>query len=129
MPPYLDFPTLSALAARSDAVAQDCACDKALGAAWESLPVSFPEEQLREVGTLRAPDCDEPSFEEHHPDGTRFWSPQAPISPRHYPYNRCEVWACAACGRHFLRYIEGGGYFFDRRIRRLKASLLTDAPL
>jgi len=33
------------------------------------------------------------------------------------------------CGRCYLRYTEGGGYFVDQRIRLLKASLLADAAL
>lgn len=124
----LDYPALVALAQQSDAVTAPCACVRSLSAAWESQPVSFPEDQLREVGTLRVSE-DEPPFDEYHPARTQFWSPEAPIAPRYFPYNRCDVWACAVCGRHFLRYVEGGGYFVDRRIRKLAAALLVDAPL
>jgi len=129
MSSFLDYPSLAALAAQSDAVTQPCACTRSLSAAWESQPVSFPEAQLRQVGTLRESAYDEPTFDEYHPAGTRFWSPDAPISPRHYPANRSDVWACTLCGRHFLRYVEGGGYFVDQRVRRLSAALLADAPL
>ncbi|MFJ1254016.1 hypothetical protein [Cupriavidus sp. CuC1] len=132
MPPYLDYPALMALAAHSESVAQACSCCKTLSSAWESQPVSYPEEQLREAGTLRAADDesdDEPTFGEYHPDRTQFWSPAAPIAPRYFPYNRCDVWECTVCGRHFLRYVEGGGYFVDRRIRQLRASLVVDAAL
>lgn len=128
MLPFLDYPALAGLAAQ--AAKPGCLCGKTLPSpAWESLPVSFPEEQLRVVGTLRASDYDEPTFDEYHPKGTRFWSPDFPIAPSYFPYNRCDVWACTVCGQHYLRYTEGGGYFVDRRIRRLDAALLVDAPL
>ena len=39
------------------------------------------------------------------------------------------MWACADCGRAFLRYTEYGGYYVDARIRELSdASLVVDAP-
>lgn len=123
-----DFDSLARLAAQSDAVTQSCGCCKSLSTAWESQPVHFPEEQLKQVGTLRQGAYDEPTFDEYHPDGTRFWSPDAPISPRHYPANRSDVWVCTVCGRYFLRYLEGGGYFVDHRVRRLNGALLVDAP-
>lgn len=129
MQPFLDHAALADLAARSDAVTQPCRCVKSLSGAWTSEPVSFPEEQMRQVGTLRESAYDEPTFDEYHPAGTHFWSPDAPIAPRHFPANRSDVWACTVCGRHFLRYVEGGGYFVDRRVRRLSAALLADAPL
>jgi hypothetical protein len=31
------------------------------------------------------------------------------------------------CGRCFLEYAEGGGYFTDNRIRALRPELLADA--
>jgi len=129
MPPFLDYDVLARLAADSDAVTQPCDCVKSSSLAWQSEPVSFPEAQLRRVGTLRASVYDEPTFEEYHPAGTDLWSPEAPIAPRYFPANRSEVWACTCCGRHLLRYQEGGGYFVDRRARRLTAGVLVDAPL
>ncbi|WP_313960328.1 hypothetical protein [Bordetella genomosp. 13] len=102
---------------------------KSLSDAWTSEPVSFPESQLRQVGTLRESAYDEPTFEEYHPDGTHFWSPEAPIAPRYFPANRSDAWQCVVCERIFLRYVEGGGYFVDRRVRRLMGKLLVDAPL
>ena len=82
-----------------------------------------------ELGTLVSSDGNEPTFGEYHPNGTRYWSLDAPIAPRYFPYNRCDVWECTVCRRSFLRYTEGGGYFVDRRIRLLDASLMVDAAL
>jgi hypothetical protein len=129
MAQYFDFPALKELASRSQAVSRDCSCIKTAVTGWESVPLSLPEEQLREIGTLISTADDEPTFEEYHPHGTRYWSVDAPIAPRYFPYNRCDVWECTVCQRCFLRYTEGGGYFVDRRIRLLAASLMADAAL
>ena len=127
--PYLDHAALLELALRSQRVSEPCSCTKTSVEGWQTLPLSLPETQLEELGTLAASDGDEPTFSEYHPDGTRYWSADAPIAPRYFPYNRCNAWACRLCGRVYLRYQEGGGYFVDQRIRALGASLLVDAPL
>jgi hypothetical protein len=127
--PKLDFPSLAALAEKSAAIAAPCDCIAVDLRAWESTPLSFPEINLDGVGTLFADHFVEPPFEEFHPDGTRYAAPDAPIAPRYFPYNRCTVARCKVCGRHYLRYMEAGGYFVDKRIRLLQARLLVDAPL
>ncbi|MGF6768033.1 hypothetical protein P3T18_000503 [Paraburkholderia sp. GAS199] len=129
MLPRLDAHSLADLALRSHAASQACSCMKTPVPGWESMPLSLPEEQLREVATLVSSEEEEPTFEEFHPNGTRYWSADAPIAQRYFPYNRCNVWECTVCGRHFLRYTEGGGYFVDRRIRLLDPALIVDAPL
>lgn len=123
----LQFDTLRFLAQRSDAVTSDCACNAPPLDAWTSLPVSFPEQQLGVIGTLVRDPYVEATFEEYHPGDTGLWSPEAPIAPDYYPYNRCTVWECRNCQRVYLRYVEGGGYFVDARIRKLRTSVLIDA--
>ncbi|RXZ38205.1 hypothetical protein D9O50_01250 [Oxalobacteraceae bacterium CAVE-383] len=127
--PKLDFPQLAALARQSAGIDAACACSGVSLAGWESVPLSLDEASLEEVGTLFEDHFVEPPFEEYHPAGTRYDSPDAPIAPRYFPYNRCTVARCKVCGRHFLRYTEAGGYFVDRRIRLLDAALLVDAAL
>ncbi|MGF6905153.1 hypothetical protein [Paraburkholderia sp. GAS348] len=124
-----DYASLMQLAIRSEAVSQACSCMNTPVVGWESMPLSLREGQLRELGTLSCSEEEEAPFDEYHPDGTRYWSADAPIAPRYFPYNRCNVWECIVCGRCFLRYTEGGGYFVDRRIRLINASLIVDAPL
>lgn len=112
--------------ARHGPATTDCAACAALACpGWESLPGGFDERALVLLGTLRD-GSDEPTWAEHHPQGTRTDSPQAPIAPRFHPYNRSDVVACAACGRPFLRYTEFGGYYEDRRIRALDADRIVD---
>ena len=91
---------------------------------WESLPATFDHRSLQRIVTLRNDGGEEPTFSEHHPAGTNAWSPDAPISPAHFPYNRCDVWKCVTCSRPFLRYTEYGGYYEDARIRELNADLV-----
>ncbi|KAB0670758.1 hypothetical protein [Burkholderia territorii] len=125
--PYLDHAALLTLAAEADGVTQPCICTKTSLAGWTSLPLSLQDTQLVEVATLAPPDDPEPRYDEFHPAGTRYGSDDAPIAPRHFPYNRCNVSRCVSCGRLFLRYQEGGGYFIDQRIRTLDPALIVDA--
>lgn len=127
--PLIDYATVTALAARSEAVVAACSCATTPTDGWQTLPLSMPEAQLRLIGTLAVEPEEEATFAEYHPDGTRYWAADAPIAPRYFPYNRCTVWECTVCGRCYLRYTEGGGYFVDQRIRLLKASVLVDAAL
>ncbi len=104
------------------------ACTCALGtcAGWESLAeYRWEAQQMRGVATLRDPALDEPTFEEWHPQGTRYDSPDAPVAVQFFPYNRCEVWRCARCERHLMRYTEFGGYNVDHRIRTLDPDKIT----
>jgi hypothetical protein len=125
--PHLDFAALRQLATASDAIAIPCTCSAAPFDGWASVPASFPDDQLRDIGTLIVGDVDALTFTEYDPAGTGYWAVDAPIAPHWFPANRCDVAECGRCHRSFLRYNEGGGYFFDRRIRKLALARLTDA--
>ncbi|WP_284078913.1 hypothetical protein [Herbaspirillum aquaticum] len=126
--PHPDLAQLRALAADSAAITVECNCRAADSSGWISLPLSLPETQLVDVATLIADPYDEPTFTEYHPQGTRYASPEAPVAPAWYPYNRCNIARCTQCARHYLRYMEAGGYFVDRRIRSLNdPALIVEA--
>lgn len=91
---------------------------------WESLPGGFDTAGLVCIGTLQQDGDAAPTLAEHHPAGTHSWSADAPIAVGWYPYNRCQVWACVACRKPFLRYTEVGGYYTDERIRELQPHLV-----
>ncbi|WP_194725777.1 hypothetical protein [Noviherbaspirillum malthae] len=112
----------------SENITQQCNCSKQTFDAWESLPVTFPEEQLERKGAVTAPSDKEATVREYHPRGTNYWSSDAPIALHYFPANRSDVWQCKACKRCFLRYTEFGGYYIDKRIRALRASLLFAGP-
>jgi hypothetical protein len=119
---------LKSLADASAAVTQPCACAIDTYREWTRVPVDFPESHMRTVGTLVDDPYGEPTFAEYHPHGTTNWSPDAPIAPRHYPYNRAQVAQCTVCGRCALRYVEAGGYYVEPRIRALDPRLIVDVP-
>jgi hypothetical protein len=125
--PLLDVSDLRRLAA-SHAGRRPCpACAALVCPGWEALPGTFDRKRLEVVGTLRDPAIEDPTLEEYHPAGTGAWSSAAPIAPAFFPYNRCEVWRCAACARPFLRYTEYGGYYVEERIRELGPDVISDA--
>ena len=94
-----------------------CGCRVLVCAGWESITQPLGAPPLRCLGTLRQPGDDEPPPDEW--PGSRYWAADAPISPRHFPYNRCAVRACVGCGQGFLQYIEFGGHYIDHRLRRI----------
>lgn len=108
--------------------AKKCSCIACPCQGWESLPIVFPVSQLIKLGELGSSSKEEPSVMEYHPEGTHYWSPNAPIALRFFPYNRCSIWQCTQCGRCYLRYTEHGGYYIDHRIRMLNPELVIDLP-
>ncbi|MFD0669177.1 MULTISPECIES: hypothetical protein [unclassified Ramlibacter] len=124
--PVLDAAGLRTLAEAARGAPACAACGPVNGKpGWEAVPGTFDAASLRAVGTLRHPDDEDPTLEEYHPAGTHAWSPDAPVSVRHHPYNRCEVWECGACARVFLRYTEYGGYYHEQRIRPVDPALVV----
>jgi hypothetical protein len=116
-----------ALAENSASVTTPCECAKRPYAGWESLSSTFPEELLDCVGKVSAALDGELTVEEYHPNRTNLWSDDAPIAFNYFPANRCHVWQCRKCRRCYLRYTEFGGYYVDRRMRRLQPELITFA--
>jgi hypothetical protein len=136
MPPFLDALALREVAVAASSASSPrhpanlaCGCSKTNLAGWQSVPLSFDEAVLDDIGTLIPPGVDEPSYEEYLPAGTTYWTDDAPIAPHYFPYNRCTVSRCRECASVYLRYTEGGGYFVDRRIRALDAGRIVDIPL
>ena len=104
-----------------------CQCSLQHCAGWESVnDTAWPAAQMQQVATLRDPEVYEPTFEEHHPQGTRYESADAPVALQFFPYNRCDVHACSKCQQHVLRYTEFGGYYVDHRARRLDVAQISD---
>lgn len=126
---YIDTPELIALAQRSSQIEAACTCQKSRLAGWSTQPLSLPDAQLKDIGTLAEMDPEAASYEEYLPEGLHYSSDNAPIAPRYFPYNRCAVSECVSCARCFLRYTEGGGYFVDKRIRQLNPEVIVDVAL
>jgi hypothetical protein len=103
-----------------------CACNFHSCQSWESVPDSeWSPANLTHVASLRDGSIDEPTFEEFHLNGSRYDSAAAPISVRHFPYNRSDLWRCKRCLRFALRYTEFGGYYVDHRVRLARPELVA----
>ena len=120
----LNLETLKSLAEAKKPTA--CTCPLRPCKGWESFTEDrWLKAQMQAVGSLQDPDVYEPSAEEHHPGGTRYASPDAPIAVNFYPYNLCDVFACVTCDKVLLRYTEFGGYYVDHRVRELDVNLVV----
>jgi hypothetical protein len=124
----LNLEELQALAAQTPAGSRPGGCAIDSFREWTRVPAEFPEQHMRTVGTLVDDPFREATWDEYHPQGSNYWSPAAPIALRHFPYNRCVIWQCAACGRCALHYVEAGGYYVEKRIRALDQTLIVDVP-
>jgi len=124
----LTIDELTALAQVSAQVTRACDCGIDACREWTRTPVSFPQAQMQSVGTLAGDPYDEPTYAEYHPRGTNYWSADAPIALRHFPYNRCAVQQCTVCTRCCLAYVEAGGYYVEPRVRALDPALIVDQP-
>jgi hypothetical protein len=125
----LGYEGLRELAQSSARVTRACACAIDSFREWTRIPVEFPQAQMRTLGTLLDDPCVEPTYAEYHRHGSSYWSADAPIAPRYFPYNRCMVLQCTVCGRSCLSYVEAGGYYVEPRIRALDRALLVDAQI
>ena len=100
-----------------------CACAQVQAPGWESIGTPLGPPLLRLLGSLKPEGEEEPRFDEW--PGSHYWAVDAPIAPPYFPYNRCQVWACAQCGRGFLQYTEFGGYYVDHRLRQIDPALIV----
>lgn len=125
-----DLISAEALKTLSPTKPSECACALKHCRGWESVSDDrWPVVQMQRKGTLREALTEgqtEPSFQEFHPDGTRYDSPHAPIAPKYFPYNRCDVFACTKCGCGVLKYTEYGGYYVDHRVRLIDPELVVN---
>ncbi len=113
--------------ATSDPMASACNCSVGVCSSWEGVPGHrWPKEVMQKLGTLRESFEVEPGFEEFHLNGSRYESECAPIAPRSFPYNRCDLYRCAECCRVLLKYTEVGGYYVEDRVRLLQFDLIVD---
>lgn len=122
----LDLNDMNALAAASARITQACDCGIDACREWARVPATFPQAQMRTVGTLAGDPYAEPSYAEYHPHGSHYWSPEAPVALRHFPYNRCAVQQCSVCQRCCLTYVEAGGYYVEPRMRALAGQAIVD---
>lgn len=64
-------------------------------------------------------------YTEYHPDGTNYWSPDAPIAVHYYPYHECQIKVCSLCSAVFLTYTDYSGHGPQHRIRYVDEKLIV----
>ncbi|KRW60040.1 hypothetical protein AO726_13240 [Pseudomonas sp. TTU2014-080ASC] len=125
---FIDVESLIGLAREASAVKGDCGCLRYDLVGWGSWPVGLYEDSFIKIGTLAKYSPEDAIIEEYHPHGTTYWSPEAPIAPRYYPYNQSTLWQCGKCARLYLRHNDDGAYHVAPRIRRVQYGLVINAP-
>jgi len=82
--PFLNTP--DALRQLANQPHSPCQCSLQHCAGWESInDTAWPAAHMQHVATLRDPDVYEPTFEEQHPNGTRYESADAPVALKFFP--------------------------------------------
>ena len=56
-------------------------------------------------------------YKEYHPNGTNYWSENAPVALAFYPYHESKVLRCPDCYSVFLHYVEYQGHAPQKRVR------------
>lgn len=125
---FIDVAALMGLAARCASITVGCHCQRRDLEGWSDWPIGYREHDFIQVGTLARYAPEESIITEFHPAGTSYWSIDAPIAPRFYPYNQSSVWQCGDCERIYLRHNDDGAYHVAPRIRSLRMDLIVDAP-
>ena len=69
---------------------------------------------------------DKNGYTEHHPDGTNYWSHNAPIAIHYYPYHECQINVCTLCRAVLLTYTDYAGHGPQHRIRYVDKNLIDD---
>jgi hypothetical protein len=114
------------IAERSSLESAACSCILGLSRGWETLPKVLKESNLlRFIGEITIDKNLDVTLDEYHPNGTHFWSEDAPFHFEFYPYNISSLWGCTHCSRAFLRFAEAGAYHCEQRIRILLAPILA----
>ena len=103
-----------------------CSCIRGLSLGWETLPKALEQSNLlRFIGDITIDKEHDLTLDEYHPNGTHFWSEDAPVCFEFFPYNISSIWGCKRCSRAFLRFTEAGAYHSEQRIRILRTPLIS----
>lgn len=124
---FIDVATLMDMAERTSSITLSCHCQRRDLDGWADWPVGFHEQAFTQLGTLARYAPEESIIKEYHPAGTSYWSSNAPIALRFYPYNQSSVWQCRSCERLYLRHNDDGAYHVAPRIRLVRRALIVDA--
>ncbi|MGB3622338.1 MAG: hypothetical protein WBA20_13395 [Ketobacter sp.] len=85
------------------------------------------ESELNHCGEFEAAEkyINKNDYTEYHPNGTNYWSKDAPIALAFYPYHESQIRTCDSCKAVFLTYIEYSGHAPQNRCRWVQPDLLV----
>lgn len=101
-------------------------CHKDNFAGWETLTKEM-ESSLELCGEFEQAEkyIGQNGYTEYHPNGTNYWSKDAPIALAFYPYHESLIRKCKSCDAIFLTYIEHSGHAPHNRCRWVQKDLLV----
>lgn len=105
-------------------------CNKINFEGWDKL-TSEMETELDTLGEHNDADkfINQNGYTEYHPNGTNYWSKDAPIALAYYPYHESVIRRCKTCKAVFLTYTEYGGHAPQNRCRWVQGKLIVKGSL
>jgi hypothetical protein len=100
-------------------------CEKQNFLNWENIPSSL-DGTLEVLGEFEDADkhINKNGYTEYHPNGTNYWSKEAPFALQYYPYHESIIKKCPHCNAIFLTYTEYAGHGPQRRLRWVRNDLV-----
>lgn len=122
-----DSKKLTSLAAKEDASESCQVCTKEKLQSWSDTKRDLGS-RIKVIAEFESAEAaiQRNGYTEYHPNGTNYWSPDAPIAIHFYPYNDCSINVCNKCNAVFLRYVEYAGHTRQHRIRYVNKDLIVD---
>lgn len=100
-------------------------CQKTSFKGWESFTKEM-ESKLQLLGDFKDSETyiSKNGYNEYHPNGTNYWSKDAPIALAFCPYHESQIRTCESCKAVFLTYTECSGHAPQNRCRWVQSSLI-----
>lgn len=100
-------------------------CEREKYRSWENLNSSL-DHLLKTLGEFEDADkyINKNGYTEYHPNGTNYWSKDAPVALQYYPYHESVIKRCLECKAIFLAYTEYAGHAPQNRIRWVRSGLV-----
>ncbi|WP_188150487.1 hypothetical protein [Teredinibacter waterburyi] len=107
--------------------AECAACTKEKFKSWSNISLEV-KSNISPVGEFEDAEADikKNAYTELHPNGSNYWSADAPIAIHFYPYHESKINLCKECKAVLLTYTEFAGHAPQHRIRYVDKDLIVD---
>jgi len=101
-------------------------CTKELYVSWGNISKEM-DQALDVIGIFQNSDyyIEKNGYTEFHPEGTNYWSENAPIAIAYYPYHESKIRVCKKCSTVFLNYTDYAGHAPQNRIRQVRKDIIA----